>query len=317
MDKSLVEEIRACLPRGRTLFHYFKDRYALMLLAWMVGEGAPLSRLRAGRAARLLQKPTVRELMAQLGNARLDRLSLASMWSPDTRTFLLTLDQWGGRRARWFQTSRPGYNLVLQLNFSHGHDGAYRELVRPVCRAYLNGWGHPVLREGRRRDLLRETLAWARMDLDFDTGEALIEEIQSDWVREAASLRRAAQRARECGHRDLAFWEVEGLPDAIIRYVDEVLTPYRRMWAEAMLAATLMFLREELGLRVIYYHSHETGSRVKSMGEWLPPRSLYTDLPRRFCFEETRDCPTFLLADKAFRRKYRRIAAPRWQRLEL
>ena len=316
MDKSLIDEIRACLPQGRTLFHYFKDRYALMLLAYMVGESAPLSRLRAGRAARLLEKPTVRSLLAQLGHAHLDRLSLTSMWPADTHTFLLTLDQWGGGRGRWYQTSRPGYNLVLQLNFSHIHDSVYRQLVRPACSAHLNSWSHPVLREGRR-ELFRETLAWARLDVDFDTGEALIEEIQSDWVRGADGLRRAAERARERGPGCLRYWEVDGLPEAVIEYVDKVLAPYRRLWAEAMLAAAIMFLREELGLRVIYYHSHDTGSRVKGMGGWLPPRSLYTDLPRRFCFEETRDCPAFLLGDKGFVRKYRRVADPRWQRLEL
>lgn len=34
-----------------------------------------------------------------------------------------------------------------------------------------------------QHERFRDTLAWSRIDFDFDTGEALIEEIQSDWVR--------------------------------------------------------------------------------------------------------------------------------------
>lgn len=41
--------------------------------------------------------------------------------------------------------------------------------------------GHPV----RKDDV--ETLAWARIDLDFASNQALIEEIQSDWVKNAAN----------------------------------------------------------------------------------------------------------------------------------
>jgi hypothetical protein len=33
MDKHIAEEIIACMPQGRTLFYYFKDRYALLLFS--------------------------------------------------------------------------------------------------------------------------------------------------------------------------------------------------------------------------------------------------------------------------------------------
>ena len=55
--------------------------------------------------------------------------------------------------------------------------------------------GHPVLAPGER-PYFRETLAWARIDLDLVSSEALVEEIQSDWVRCANRLKRRLSR---CG----------------------------------------------------------------------------------------------------------------------
>jgi hypothetical protein len=34
MDKNTLEEVIACLPEGRTFFHYHRDRYLLSLGAW-------------------------------------------------------------------------------------------------------------------------------------------------------------------------------------------------------------------------------------------------------------------------------------------
>lgn len=43
--------------------------------------------------------------------------------------------------------------------------------------SHFNYCGHPVSRQ-------RNTLAWARLDLDLNSATALIEEIQSDWIRD-------------------------------------------------------------------------------------------------------------------------------------
>ena len=70
-------------------------------------------------------------------------------------------------------------NLVLQLNFNSSQIRALRRLTGGEQRTF-NPLDHPVCRPGHPR--YRETLAWARIDFDFETNEALIEEIQSDWV---------------------------------------------------------------------------------------------------------------------------------------
>lgn len=76
---------------------------------------------------------------------------------------------------------------MLQLNFGNHHNSRYRKLVKAEEKQILNGICHPVFKR-RKTGYFRETLAWARLDIDFERDECLIEEIQSDWVRDAKDL---------------------------------------------------------------------------------------------------------------------------------
>ena len=301
MDPPQVTEIIECLPKGRTKFHYFRDRYALDLLRWFVGRGKTVAEVKRSRYARLLAKPRVRALCARLPDGRVTPEHLLNAWAPRPLVFLLTLGRWGSRGhawRTWYQVSRPGENLVLQLNFSGMHNRRYERLMRST----IEWWeGHPFLCTYHPvNDDGRLTLAWARLDVDLDGGEALVEEIQNDWIREAFACWRSIDE------RPLA------------RYRREVLAPYVRVWDEAMLAATLWFLREELGVRRIFYHTFESGNRLKHISGRRPPRSLYTELPRRFCFEETADMPRLLACTRHRRlRKELRRGTLRWFLLEL
>ena len=80
-----------------------------------------------------------------------------------------------------------------------------------------------------------------------------------------------------------------------------------------MLAATIWFLREEIGISRIYYHTHEYGAQLKRIRWGLPPRSLYTSLPRRFCFERTEEAPEFLVRYATRGRARRLLNAARFQ----
>jgi hypothetical protein len=194
MKRKEAEEIIACLPRGRTLFYYFKDRYALMLLADLVQEGMPVREVKASRYGRLLARPVVKRLVGRLGDGVLTRESDESHWPARPECYLLSLGTWGRDRCRrhcgWCQTSRPGVNLVLQLNFSNKHNHPYQRLIDPSAD----------------------------------------------------------------------------------------------------------------------YHTFETGNRLKQIsGSRRPPRSLYTALPRRFCFQETDARPGFLLPGKSARSRSARV----------
>jgi len=193
----------------------------------------------------------------------------------------------GERNSNWYQTSRPGMNLVLHLNLPLQHVQCLNDLGVSNIRALQRSL-HP-------NDRTRITLAWARIDLDFATGEALIEEIQSDWTRDMITLFMRARRAREQGRDELRYHCRLNLPVQQLLDYQQMLQAQYKLWSEAMLTATLWFLFDELGMREVYYHSWQTGKAVKRMhGASAPPRSLYTDLPERFAFSRRDRGPEFL-----------------------
>ena len=125
------------------------------------------------------------------------------------------------------------------------------------------------------------TLAWARLDIDRGAGVALIEEIQSDWLRfvrwELDDLRHLRPRSRAL--RDTQAYEAA------------LTARYEQVWPRAVLLAALKLLRDRLRIAEIYYHQPGPGAVLKHS---RPPVSLYSSLRKAFCFEPTRDVPPFL-----------------------
>ena len=304
MERKEIELVLAVLGQKPTVFHYFKDRYALMLLAYAVSSGAqPLRLLKASAFSGLLRKEVLRDVLDALPDGNLDVSALVGLWPKAPLAYVLTLGSWPKqitkrRHPRYYsaynQTSRKGYNVVLQLNFPFEHERAYRTLIPADRRCPFECATHPIA-DGRR------TLAWSRIDFDLETGEALIEEVQSDWIRLAYSLQTTVERleTRSDGTLRLArqVLQARGLEEgrtALARYLKHTLAIHREIWAEAMLASSIQFIVESLGLRRIYFHTYETGARLKSITWRRPPRSLYSQLPKRFCFEKTNEPPEFL-----------------------
>ncbi len=92
---------------------------------------------------------------------------------------------------------------------------------------------------------------------------------------------------------------------ATCRYHDEVVAPVADHWDEIMLSAAIWFLVDEIGIRKIYLHDHVSGAKLKSINGTFPPHSLYTRLPKRFCFTETTQGPYFLMRKNAGRLRSR------------
>ncbi len=285
MEKIKVDMIRKKLGGKRMVFQYAPDSYAIQLLKdYIGGDGMGVGALRRSPYAKLLNKPIVAEALALAGNGVLElwhlEAVLAKYREHTPLNFVLTLDEWGSNDKEdrhWKQTVRPGYELVLQLNFASDHYRHFKELVKTDDVAPFSYHGHPVKQDGER-----ETLAWARIDLDFLTSQALVEEIQSDWVKNAANQ-----------EMDDMF----GGTDNMQQYRN-VLRPYAKVWDEAMLTAALCFIRRELGIREVFYHSYDTGNQLKGIERYYehgkPPRYLYTELPKKFCFAKTSEAPDFL-----------------------
>jgi hypothetical protein len=310
-----VEAIVRASREHELVFSYQKDCYALSLLDHVIGGGRPISSLRQGPFARLLDKSIVKRAMAHAASGVLTPECLRRALPAEREQFTLTLTHWGRGNAEetepsyYYQTSRPGQSLVLQLNFPVAHDRAYRQLVRPFEEHPFVSQYHPA------RNSEPFTLAWARLDFDHGASEVLIEEVQCDWVKMAEPYAIGARR-----------WLLDGEPaslhfdpdvgctaDAMLRYVEGVLQPYARLWQECVLMAAIEFSYAKLGVRRVYFHTYEGGTVMKRIrGAYLPPRSLYTDLPARFCFTRTERAPRFLSGD-------RRVESGQvgWQVLEL
>ena len=76
-------------------------------------------------------------------------------------------------------------------------------------------------------------------------------------------------------------------------HYERQLAPYRTTWSEAPLTATLRVLHR-LGVTGVFLHSPRSGAGYKNIRGRTPPRSLYSDLPRRFAFEPDVKAPAFI-----------------------
>lgn len=277
MRSTEAESVRGRLSTGRRLFPYFPDRYALLRLARFVGDGMSVREVRASPLGRMLDRPAVRPIVASCGGV-LTADALAYAWPARPDAWGLSFGIW-----RFVQTTRFAHNLVVHLDLPR----SYRRVADAVAgeKANLQCDGHPS-------DPEELTYAWARVDVDLERREALVEEVQSDAVRAEWK------------------WWPEDTAAVVTRRMPRSAV---RTWAEATLAATLEVLQDELGVTSIWYHTHEGGRVAKGIPGTPPPRSLYTELPKRFGFVEVDEQPA-MFADLKDRER-RRLAGVRFQRL--
>ncbi len=307
MDDQQLQEIIDCLPSERTLFPYFKDQYAIYLLQrFLTGtEGKNIREIRQSPIKKLLEKPVVKDSLKHIGNGLLTTQQLEQLWMTSEQ-YVLTVGKWGGKhKYGWAQTSRPGSNLVLQLNLNNQLDA----LFESITGVNLNGIttaSHP------RSHKRNATMAWARLDMDFTTGEVLIEEIQSDLIRDLESTYKQALRVASGGKHYFYWAEKPVDPQELARRCAHIVAAQKKVWSEAMMAATLWFVHNELGFQKVFYHTFETGRVMKNIIYTPPPRSLYTDLPEKFCFEMTKEAPTFIATDAKARRRLKAANNPQW-----
>jgi len=264
MNIDTINEVIACLSKERTLFHYYKDRYSIGLLQQYVAKKpAKISELKQSALAKLTEKPRVKNVLANLGKQPLDQAFLKMHdYDEAQQAYTLSLSHWGSDKGDWRyeQVSRRGYNLVLQLNFNQQHDKLYQQLG--ADEDGFNFYGHPVSRT-------KNTLAWARLDFDWESNAALIEEVQSDWLRRVIWLKkRCLQRLASNGgsQRDKThFFGIQVSLNQTIAYCDYVLAQYQSTWAESMLWAAIQFLWHEIGIHEIFYHTELSGKRLKNI----------------------------------------------------
>lgn len=315
--------IRQCLPEMQTL-PYYADRESPWLLSQLMKGDTTVAALKSGPGARLLSRPALRALLTQGGGAlahrdvlalahadramtwsglgRAARAGLDAIYGADWMDFRLSFCDWGTESGwHWSQLSRKGGNLVLQLGFPSDHAALMGRYLPRESRKSFECDGHLVRQEGC------PTLAWARLDVDLATGTALIEELQSDWLR---LTRRTVTMLSLRAPRSRAVKMAQA-------YEQALRARYDKLWPRAVLFAALLVLRDQLGCREIFLHQPDPGARLKQIYGRQPPRSLYTALPRSFCFAPTRDVPYFLARNRLLRRLAKSQDGPLFWHLRL
>lgn len=313
-------------------YPHFAEREAAWLLHQRLDGPARISTLRRGPLAPLLQRPGVAEVIATCGDGWIRPEQLWPLADPlyafgrerelavdrpaqtafdiaavaDWRMFTVSFAEWVGENEQhcWqaLQVSRAGGNLVLQVNFPEDYCGQFRRIFGQSWRAALEYYGHPVRRSGPI------TMAWARLDLDEWGEDLLIEEIQTDWLRATDVMRKRMLQNLSKHHRVEARMFLQMTRDV-----------FARDWARVVMLAVLAFARRELGVSRIWMHQPKTGAKLKRIhDDRLPPRSIYTDLPRRFGFKATDQAPEFLYRARGKALKnLRRSGQPVFWRLDL
>ena len=311
MNPQILREVIECLTEGRKLVQYADDAYAFYLLDKYceMNKEASVSEIKQSNFAKLLDKPEVKSLISKLGKGKLSSENFRHHYSVNPKEFVLTLSSWGCKEDyQWDQTSRPGANLVMQLNLTNQHDEFLRNLK--INDDEFKFYSHPIHRS-------KSSLSWARIDFDLETGEALIEELQTDWLRKAEKHYRLAKKYQLQGYSSYFEYGDEFNVAEMIQYTEELLSKYQKSWMEITLFYAIELIKEEIGIGNIFYHSYETGALLKNISCRLPPRSLYTQLPKKFCFSPSKVGPTFITNDKKAKRRLKKAKNESWFKLAI
>jgi len=307
MNQPEIQLLRDVYRSQKIGYSYFQDKYAIEVLRYYMKrfqaeKGVKMNELKEEHYSSFLKKPALKTITSSLKNNMLREVDLLNYQPENQLPFWITFNHWGHfekhRKDSYYQTTRPGFSFVLQLNFAEQHDMLYHKLLKPKPDNQKEEklyhpfrWNcHPVCQNNQL------TLGWVRMDVDFKTGEILIEEIQNDWLRQVKNIyNRLCQIEKKKGRKVMKnhwiFREIGGTKEDLKKYYEEVLQPYFKIWDEALLSAAIWFSVEELGIKDIFYHTYKSGCYLKNCH---PPRSIYTKLPKRFGFKSTNEAPLFI-----------------------
>lgn len=292
-------------------YAYFKDKYALDLIQQQVNNYPTIKQLKKSAFGNLTQKELVKKVLAGFGDGKINSETVGAVWTEDVHYFTLSFTSWGQeekwRKSGYYQVSRPEPNLVLQLNFGNEHDTVFYNTIGKAHRNRFRHLCHPINKQ-------KNTLGWVRMDIDFETNEVLIEEIQNDWIRELIRFKNDAQLIENGAFTER--WtlakdtSVEKVYD-YYRYLFDII----KIWEEALLNAALDFIHKELKINTIWYHTFETGNRFKELRYIYsqPPKSIYSQLPKKFCFTETNEVPQLVKNCKYLKKYLKKTSS--WNKL--
>jgi hypothetical protein len=309
MNNEELELVTTCLDEKYT-YPYFKDKYAIELLTYQLGKEERISDIKKSKFGALLNKKLINEQVAKCGNGVLIGEQLTYSWNDQTHYFRITLGEWGNVKKRksntdFNQVSRPQKNLVVQLNFGSEHDLIFYDKIGKEYKYEFANDCHPIHNKFN-------TLGWVRLDVDLENDEVLIEEVQSDWIRDVIHIKKQIENGAAYGENRW-YRRHEG---AVKQYLNHI-NPILKIWDEALLSSAIWMIKNELGISKIWYHTFESSKHYKIMRYSLPPRSLYSSLPERFMFTRVKETPGLILRCEELKRLSRKGKNLEFYKLDL
>lgn len=314
MKTQEINYIKYCLENSDKSISYFKDKYALQLLSHKFEDNSKLSDIRQSEYSKLLDKQVVKNLTQGFGNGLWNSNQANNYWPANQSYFSYELASWGEeskwRKSGYFQVSRPEKNLVLQVLFGGNHNNKFNRILGANLQEHLTYKLHPVHAK-------QNTMGWARMDIDLDRGEVLIEEIQNDWFRLLKGLKLQFEEIVAGRRQATDLFEEVGMV-RLQNYIDYI-RPIMRIWDELVMSSVIEFIRQELGIKIIWYHTFDTGNNFKELNSYSnkPPVSLYTKLPNKFCFQLNQEGPEMLRNCQYLKKYFKKRNKNEWFLLEV
>lgn len=248
-----------------------------------------------------------------MGDGNINTETLSAIWTEEVHYFTMSFAAWGEeekwRKSGYYQVTRPERNLVLQVNFGHEHDSVFYPTIGKENRDCFTMSCHPISKN-------RNTMGWVRMDIDYETNEVLIEEIQNDWLRELIDYKEKAQQLENGIFKGSWTLAKDITTQKVFDYY-LVVKKLIKIWDEVLLHAALLFIQNEFKMNTVWYHTFESGNRCKELrnAHFQPPKSIYTKLSKKFCFTETNQIPQLVKACK-YLKKYLRKPS-KWNQIIL
>lgn len=178
------------------------------------------------------------------------------------RDFKRGLSKWTGMQRN--PEFKGKTNYVMQINMTPKTEemflDKFSESQAEALKEYKNDNSHPTSKKNL-------TLSWVRFTIlpeHGDNGGVVIDEIQTDLFNTKKVLK------------------------------DQEMAAFIKDWDKLTMRTFIDYARSKLGYRKIYMPTMETKKSVYSA---TPPRSLYTDLPRKFNFKKESDMDGYMMLE--------------------
>jgi hypothetical protein len=217
---------------------------------------------------------------------------------------------WKGMQKAYANTVE---HLVLIIDFPAGflkdipNEGTLHDDLRQFLKLGVD------LSASRTHPHSAHMMGWVRLELDPHNEFVFVDEIQSDFQTFCHKIEAVLVKKESVAEGDFIPSWIEHFSKngnsqigrGRLLLCAQALATYLQRFSSVAMSVISLFAREN-GYKKIYYHTYEGGKLLKGND---PPRSLYTDVPKKHFFEVTNEKPFKLPADFYVREAKAKVGA--------